>query len=512
MLDPDGRAAPAEAEVAANRAAMIRGVRWTGLAQGLTALLQIGVVVVLARTLLPADFGLLAMASAVIAIVGAVQTLGTHGPLIQREQISPLLVDTVFVLNLVLAFVLMALLMATAPLFADLYRTPEVAPLIQAISVALVLYALSGVPGALLARRMHFGAIALTDTVGAVLFAAVAVGLAWAGYGVWSLVVAMLASSTVEAAVIMVAARYRPRWQFSGRELRSIAGFAANMTGVNVVNLALRNADSLIIGRWLGPGALGLFGMATRFTRQPVEMFVSAVLGPVLFPAYSRMQHDDVLTANTMRRALAGAAFLMFPLLGGIAAISRPFADGILGPEWGSVAVLILLMAPIGMMRTLVSTVTGLFLARDRTRLLFLLRLAAGVLLICAYLGGVRIGLIAVVLAMLAAEAVITWVELIICARIVGMRMRRLLAGTLSPLLAATIMAVAVYGLDRFLHGQGWNDLAILGLAIPLGGVIYVALGLRQQALVDLIDLLPEGLAQSLRAILLRWVRHPALV
>ncbi len=493
-----------DGDAASKRAVLNRGVRWTALAQGLTAIVQMGVIVVLARLLEPSDFGLLAMATAVMAIVAAVQTLGTHGPLVQREQVAPILIDTVFLLNLGLALILMTALILAAPLVAMAYQTPAVEPLVQVIALTLVLYALGGVPGALLARRMQFGVIAVVDTVGAVAFAITALVLASLGYGVWSLVTAMLAAAAVEAVIMLVAARYWPRLRFSFTELRSIAGYAANMTGVNILNVVVRNADSLIIGRWLGAGALGLFGMATRFTRQPVEMFVTAVLAPVLFPAYSRMQGDDVLTARTMQRAMGGAAFVMFPLLGGVAAVARPFTDGVLGPEWAGAALLLMLMAPVGMLRTLVSATGALFLARDRTRLLLLIHLGGGVLLLSAYLAGVQIGLVAVVLALFVAEAIITTVKLSICASIVRTPLHRLVAGVGPPLLATGIMVAAVMTLDRILLSLELSDPVILTILVPTGMVIYTLLALvfRLQAVHDLIDLTPAPLAARLRAVM----------
>lgn len=486
-----------------HRAALTRGVQWTAAAQSLRVVLQFGVAIVLARLLAPADFGLLAMASAIIAVVSAVQTLGTHGPLIQRDQLAPVLIDTVFVLNLVLAIGLAAGIYFAAPLLAAMYRSEAVQPLIEVTSFALVLYAFSGVPGSLLRRHLRFGAVAASATLGAVLHAAFAVVLAWLGYGAWSLVIALLVASAGEAIFLLIAARYRPRLRFSWVELRSIAGFSANMTGVNILHLVLQNADSFIIGRWLGAGALGMYGMATRFTRQPVDIFVGSVLGPVLFPAYSRMQRDDELTARTMRRVLAGAAFVMFPLLGGLAAIVRPFVEGVLGPQWSPAIALIALMVPIGMARTMLSTANAIFMARNRTRLFLGLRLGGGFVLIGAYLAGVQIGLVAVVAALLLAEIAITAVELAICARLTGSRLSALVAGARGPLLATLAMAGVVHAVERLLFAQGWNDLLILALAVPLGVAVYggLALCLRMAALVDLIDLLPARFGAPLRRV-----------
>ena len=511
----DDQPRPPEASIASGptvtpsgpRHALTSGVRWTGLSQAVNVTLQFVVAIVLARLLAPADFGLLAMAAAIIAIVSALQSLGMHGPLIQREELPRELVDTVFLLNLALALLLATVVFLAAPVLAHFYRTPAVEPIIRVISVTLVVYAVGGVPGALLRRRIRFGAIALATTTGAVLYAVVAITLALRGHGVWSMVVGLLVASTVEAALLFIAARHWPGLRFSWHQLRSIAGFSANMTGVNLLHLVLQNADSLIIGRWLGPGAVGLFGMATRFTRQPVHVLVTAVLGPVLFPTYSRMQGDDTMTGRTMCRALAGASLVMFPLLGGIAAVARPFVDAVLGPQWAGATLLIVLMAPIGMARAMLSTVTTVFLARDRTRLYLAIKLVAGSALIGAYLLGVQYSLVAVALAVLVVELLAVAGELALSARLAGLRPATLLAGALGPLLATAVMAVAVAALDRVLLAAGLPDLLILGLCVALGMAIYTAavLWLRLEAVEDLLDLLPSSVARRLRGVMPRY-------
>jgi PST family polysaccharide transporter len=483
------------------RAALTRGIQWTAAAQVSLVVLHFVVAIVLARLLVPEDFGLLAMAFAVISVVAGVQTFGTHGPLIQREALSPILIDTVFVLNLIVATIMAAGVFLSAPLFGLMYQSEAVVPLIRTVALALVLYALNGVPGALLRRRMQFGYVALSSTIGAVINAVIAITLAWRGYGVWSLVIAMLAASAIEVVVLMAAARFRPRLRFSLEALRSIAGYSANMTGVNVIGLLKKNAHSLIIGSFLGAGALGMYGMASRFARQPVDLFIEPVLGRVLFPLYSRLQNDDELTGRTMQRAVAGAGFLMFPVLAGMAAIARPFVEGVLGPKWSDAALLILLLVPVGMMRSIVSAVSGIFTARDRTRALLLYQVAAGIALTLAYLAGAQFSLVTVVALLLAVETVLGGVQFTLCARIARQPVVALLGGALAPLLASLAMAVTVALLDRVLLIRGWSDPAILLVAVPTGALLYagMAVGFRMAALDDLISLLPDALARRLR-------------
>lgn len=480
------------------------GLQWTGAAQVTRVVLQFGVSIVLARLLEPSDFGLLAMASGVTAMASMFQSLGMHGPIVQRENVTDSLVNTIFVTNLVLSSVMTAALIAGAPWIAEIYRDEAVEPVIRVLALTLFMYALGGVPGALLRRRMQFHSIAKATVLAGVMQATVAVTLAVNGFGVWSLVSAMLVSATAEALFILAAARYWPSLQFSWTDLRSIAAFSMNITGVNVLDMVAKHADKLVIGRWLGAEALGFYGMGQRFTRQPVSMFVRPVLGPVLFPAYSRMQNDDQVTAATMRRAISGATLLMLPALLGFALVAEPFVLGLLGPKWAPAVPLIYVLAPVGMLHALLVTVISVLVARDRTGVFLMLRLLYAGSLIVAYSIGLQWGLMGVVLCILVAEAAVVSFELHFCARQVHMGVLSLLRGCVRIVGAALAMTAGVLLVRWAAAVFGWSRIVELGAAIAAGVIVYAVavVLLRVPSAWDLAGLLPERAKQAVRRML----------
>ncbi len=464
-------------------------------------ILQFGVSVVLARLLDPSDFGLLAMAAAVTAMAGMFQSLGMHGPIIQREHVSFELIDTVFLTNLVLSALLTGVVMLSAPWVAELYRDDAVEPIIRVLALTLAMHALGGVPGALLRRRMRFPAIAKITVAAGALQATVALTLAINGFGVWSLVFATLGSAVAEAGLMLAAARYWPRLRFSLAALRSIAGFSVNITGVNALEVISRHVDKLIIGRGLGAEALGFYGMALRFTRQPVSMFVRPILGPVLFPAYSRMQHDDNVTAATMRRALAGVSLVIFPALTGFALVAEPFVLGLLGAKWAPAIYAMYAMAPVGVLRGLLVAVISVLVARDRTGVFFLLRLAHTAALVLAVVVGLQWGVVGVAVCILVAEACVCTLELEFCARGAGAGIASMLRGCV-PVAGATAAMAAGVLLTRWgAAWLGWPHVLELVAAIAAGVLVYgvAVLLLRIPAASDMAGLMPDPAKRAIR-------------
>lgn len=469
------------------------GLQWTGAAQVTRVTLQFGVTIFLARLLEPSDFGLLAMATAVTSVASMFQSLGMHGPIVQREQVTGSLVDTIFHTNLLLSTLLTIGLVAVAPWVAVFYQDPEVEPVIQVLALSLFMYALGGVPGALLRRRMRFPSIAKVSVAAGVSQSGVALVLALNGFGVWSLVLGVLAAATVQGVLHLWAARYLPRPRFSWSDLKSIAGFSVNITAVNMLDLFAKHGANLAIGRWLGAEALGYYGMSERFTRQPIAAVVRPILGPVMFPAYSRMQNDDAVSAATMRRAITGVSLVTFPALLGFALIAEPFVMGLVGEKWAPAIPLIYVLCAVGMLHGMRVAVSSIFLARDRTGVFLALRAGYAVSLLIAYAVGLQWGLIGVAVGIAVAESLLAAVELHYCARQVRMGFVSLLAGPARVAVAVAIMALAVLVARWGLAGPAMPPLVQLAGSIAVGMFTYTLaiLGLRVPAVLDFARLLP---------------------
>src|SRR5260221_1430006 len=237
------------------RGPAISGVKWSSISHFGRRGLSLLTTIILARLLAPADFGLVAMAAVVIGFIELFKDLGTATAVIQRKDPSQRLVASVFWLNAGFGLAATIVLYLLAPLLGVFYREPQVIPIMQVLSLSFSLSGLSNLQTSLLERNLEFDKLARIEIGTALLATLVGITAAFLGQGAWSLVYQMLAGNLFVTLLFWSASNWRPSWQFDWLEIRSVMSFSLNLTGGNIFNYFARNADKLLIGRFLGsPG------------------------------------------------------------------------------------------------------------------------------------------------------------------------------------------------------------------------------------------------------------------
>ncbi len=268
-----------------------RGMFWTGGGQILRQMVQLISSVLLARLLVPDDFGMLGMALVIVGIGQIFADFGIGAAIVQSQTADRLVLSSCFWANLAVGVLLALAISLASPLIAAFYQRPTLAPLVVAASLTLVLSAAMVVPRSLLYKDMRFAELAKAQFLGSVGGAIVAVGLAWAGFGVWSLVIQPLAGTAITLAVSWGYARLLPKLEFSWSGIRGLVRFSVGVLGTDLLNYANRNTDSLLIGRTLGAGPLGFYSMSYQIMLYPLQQ-VSSVIVKVLFPTLSQLQDE----------------------------------------------------------------------------------------------------------------------------------------------------------------------------------------------------------------------------
>lgn len=481
------------------------GVRWTAVATYGCQALQFVTSIVLARLLAPEYFGLLAMAQVFIGFAGTFSTMGFSQAIVQRKRITEELLSSLFFVTLGVACLITTILFCASPIFAWLYRNPEVTPIIATLSVTFILYAPCLVPNALLTRRLAFNRLAVIDISMAVLTATAAIVLAWFGWGVWALVWPTVAGPLVRVPMLYAASAWRPRPLFRWSEVRSVMGFGANLTGFTIFNYFSRNADNLIIGIFLGAGPLGFYSLAYGVLLKPRKA-VTGVLTRVLFPAFSQMQDDNARLKDTYLRACSAIAFATFPMMLGLVAVAHPFVDVVLGAKWLPAVPLIYVFAPLGMVHSITSTLGQVLLAKGRADWMFRVGIVGGSFGVCGFLFGVQWGTIGVALSYCVTTAFVLPIQLYCAARLLetgyAQFAREFLAAIRPHGVASATMATIVWILQQALHSVGVTQPVMLALCVLAGICTYVALiyCMRPAALSDFAKLLPGTISRFARS------------
>jgi lipopolysaccharide exporter len=449
------------------------GMTWSVFATGGGRVISLASIAVLARLLAPADFGLVAFALVFIGYAEAVGDLGTGAALVHWPDRWRQVAQLTFVVNLGMGVVWFALTLAVAPAVAAFFGSPTGVPVLQALAWTFVLKAVGNTHDALLQRELRFRARAVPEISLLVVKAAVAIPLAVAGYGVWSLVWGQLIGQALWTALLWVLVPWRPSREIPRDLLRPVFAYGRGIVSVNVLAVVVHHVDVVIVGRLFGTVALGFYQMADKLPDIAVTLPVRAV-SKVLFPVFSRLHAGGEAVQRMYAVSLRYLSLLTTPAAVGLVLLAEPIVVTVFGPQWlPSVPILRALGAYAGV-RALSASAGDLLKAVGRPGLLATLGVIRAVVLIPALiLAGRAAGPAAVAGALAAVTALSTVMNLVVACRLAGIPASTVVGALLPSFGAAATMAAALVMAKPFM---GSLPLAAhLALGIPLGAGVYLA-------------------------------------
>ena len=370
---------------------VVNGAGATVAAQGVKFCLRFGSAIVLGRLLVPADFGIVAMVSPVLAFIGTLNDLGFAQAIVQRRDITAAQVSHLFWINVLASLVLAAVLMLAAPLVGWLYGEPRTVGITLAMTVSLVIGTLGIVPSALLSRQMRFVAASAIEVGSLVVSVGLSIGLALAGFGYWSLVLAQIASTATGMVAVFAAAGWRPRFRHTRAPIGSLVRFGANLTGVNLATYVSMMADNIIVGAVAGKNALGLYDRSYTLALQPLGQLM-APLGRVAMPLLSRFEDDpDRLRWSYLLMVRLGV-LLTAPAMIVCVVLHGPVIALLLGPRWAAAAPVFAWICLGGVFASIFSSTGWLFTVQDRTGEQLRLSLATAAISVASFAIGIAWG------------------------------------------------------------------------------------------------------------------------
>lgn len=308
------------------------GVFWLTAQRWAIRLLGFVTIAVLTRLLSPEDFGTVAAASTVLPFFFLIADLGFAAYIVQVKDADRRMLSTAFWFSLIAGVLLCAVMVAIAPLLGVVFHDERVTPVLQSLSLWVVLTAFGSVPMALLRRRMQFRILALQGAVAAVIAQVVAMAVAFAGLGVWALVAQSLVAPAVTTLLAWITSRWRPAMLFSWREFRVMAGFGGRVLGVEFVAMLRAWGEAAVISGTLGIAALGYMSIAQRLVQVVQDLTGSAIV-PVTTVAFAKIREArDRLRDAYLRAVRMTYAVLSLPLT--VIAVTAPlvvpivFGDG----------------------------------------------------------------------------------------------------------------------------------------------------------------------------------------
>lgn len=477
---------PAPASLADSAA---RGVLWTGAGQLLRQLIQIGSSVILVRLLSPGDFGLLGMAMFFVGIGQLLADFGVGSAIVQSRAVDRVVLSSCFWLNVIVAALLAALVLGFSPLIGSFYERRDLVPIVAALSFNLLLAGLQVVPTALLYRDLRFADLARAQVIGSLAGALTAMALAWAGFGVWALVAQPLAGSTVNLLVCAFAQRWYPRLEFSWTQAAPLARFSAALLGTNIVGYMNRNVDSLLVGRVLGAGPLGYYSMAIQLMLYPLQQ-VSSVIVRVLFPTLVQIRDDLPRLRSAYLKAVASIALITFPIMGGLFALADDFVLVMFGQQWVEMAPLLKVLAWVGMMQSVGTTVGTIYLAMGNPGVAFRVTLIGAPVFIIGLAAGLPWGIFGVAVGYAAASFSLFYYTTHTAFKFIALSHADFHRVLVRPLAATLMMTIGLWGVARLVASLAPSGRLAAG--VTAGALIYLAVStlINRAQLLEIVSIL----------------------
>jgi len=456
----------------------IRGGIARLLAQGASFAIRLGSLMVLARMLGPTDYGLVGMATAFTGVLSLFRDFGLSSAAVQRTTVTEEQISTLFWINILVGIILGLLALAMAPAVAAFYHEPRLVAVMVVLAAGFLFNAAGVQHSVLLQRQMRFTALAVISTVGLIVGTVIAIGGAKAGYGYWALVAMTVISPLACTIGFWLATGWVPGMPRRRAGVRSMMRFGGILTLNGLVAYVAYNFEKVLLGRFWGADAIGIYGRAYQLVNIPTDNMNSAV-GEVAFSALSRVKDDASRFRNYFIKGYSLVLAMTIPLTIASTLFANDVISVVLGPKWTEAVPIFRLLAPTIFIFALINPLGWLLFSLGLVGRSLKIAFVFAPLIIGGYVLGLPYGPKGVAFAY---SAVMTlWVipHILWCIHGTAVSFRDILVAVSRPLASGIASAGLTFGL-RLFYGQLFPPLPRLVLestvlfATFLGILVFV--------------------------------------
>lgn len=437
-------------------------------------LLRVGSLMVLARILGPKDFGLVGMVTAFTGVLSLFRDFGLSSAAVQQQNITEQQISTLFWINMLVGTLLGILSVAMAPAIAAFYHEPRLFGVTTVLAIGFLFNAAGVQHSVLLQRQMRFTALAVISTASLAAGTAIAIGGAMAGYGYWSLVAMTIITPLIYTVCVWLTTAWVPSMPRRRSGVRSMMRFGGTVTLNGLVVYVASNLEKVLIGRFWGVDAIGIYGRAYQLINIPTSNLNSAV-GDVAFSALSRVQDDPSRLKSYFLKGYSLVLALTLPMTFACAFFADDMISVFLGPKWKAAGPLFRLLAPTILVFAIANPLSWLLTSIGLVGRNLRIALFLGPSMIVGYVIGLHFGPKGVAFAY---SAVLTlWLVPLIawCVHGTPVSFRDVLQTLSRPLVSSIVASALAFGV-RLIYGQHFSP--FLRLILESSVLLFAFLGM----------------------------------
>lgn len=310
-----------------------KGLYWKFAEQFSNYGVQFIIGIFMARMLSPEDYGITALPAVFMAIAGIFTSGGFYAAMVRKSDLNDSDLSTAFYYSTCVGFLMYLVLFSASPWIAEFYNAPVLKPLMRVTALGFI-YGPLGTPlSIILTRKMDFATPMKIGVVSRILTGCLGIALAYTGYGVWALVISTMFGDIFVILCRWYVVRWYPRAKWSKDSFKYLWGFGNKLMASSLLDTIYGSITPIFIGKFYSPAELGVYNRAQGYAALPSQN-ITTTLAQVTFPALSNMQEDEVRLANAYRKMLRVSAFIVFPLMMGLAALARPLIIVMITAKW----------------------------------------------------------------------------------------------------------------------------------------------------------------------------------
>ena len=451
-----------------------RSALWQLAGGGWTTIVRLGASFFLARALTPSDYGVFGMAILMREFVQHFGSLAMGAGLIAKKELTDEDLCTCFWSMAAIRFFMFLLAFLLAPVCGLFFHDPRVTGVVRIISITFLFSAIGVISGTLLKKELRFNTLNKINGCIIVLESFIAVILALkTNFGYWALVIGALLYSFLYNLIVLISVNWYPKFKFSKKSFDYLFMFGINGLGFNITNYLKQNLDYLIVGRFLGTASLGLYEFAYRMPHL-IQERISRPVGAVVFPALSKVQHDNQKLADGYIQTIKYVSMISFPLLFGLAAVAHVAVPLLWGEQWIPIVTPLRLLCICAALRIVPQPVGSIFYCKKRPDIQF--KISACVLIwtfiVVGTLGyawginGVAVGMILSVIP--------EYISLFIAYRMLQEKLGALFKSIFPVIISSFFCSSAAYFVSIWLLDENISLFSVCSISILIGSLIYI--------------------------------------